>query len=95
MLADILNDLNKLSDADLRVLHSNIVNRLNHQRELNRVNIASSLNIGDAVRFWVKRDHRYVNGKITKINRKTAKVYDTSKSCTWTVSLELLEKNDD
>jgi hypothetical protein len=77
--------LDVMSNEELRSLSKLVSIEMDHRIQ----GFKQSLNIGDMVEFTSKYGY-VVTGELTKINRKTANVYEGATR--WRVSLSLLRK---
>ena len=82
-------NLDALSEADLRELNREIINRLKFYSENRQKAQLMSFRIGDRVEF--DTDQGFIDGVIIRINQKTATI-DADDGRTWRVSPHFLRK---
>ena len=98
-MANIVAEIAKLDDADLRLLNGYIVDRLKLKRQVKTLMTAQTLNLRVGVKVKFKRpdDWNYTVGIVEKVNRVKVKVKVTegagraAPGSRWNVPITMLE----
>lgn len=87
----VLNNIAKMSEAELLDLNELVVSRIKSMRAVKKASKAAAFNVGDKVRFDAGRRGGFINGTVTKVNKVNIKV-NAGVLGNWNVSANLLEK---